>query len=83
MNRGESINVAQPDGWTPIMHAIAQNKEETVILLLKSGANLTAMASINENTAPVSVLEIAKHYGNPNIIHVIETAANKSLKDAP
>lgn len=83
MNRGESINVAQPDGWTPIMHAIAQNKEDTVIFLLKNEANLSAMASVNENTTPISVLEIAKHYGNPNIIHAIETAANKMLKDAP
>lgn len=83
ISRGESINTAQPDGWTPIMHAIAKNKEDTVLFLLKNGADLNAMASLDGNTTPISILEIAKHYGNPNIISAIEKAANKSFKDTP
>ena len=80
MEKGESINTTQPDGWTALMHAIAKHKLETVTFLLDSHADINAKASLDEGGPLISVLEMAQYYGDQKIINTIIEKSSTLVK---
>ena len=67
-----NLNTRNSNGFTPLMSAVIGGHLESVRVLLENGSDTTLVIDdLDSGGRPVSVLDLAKAKGNPEIVELI------------
>lgn len=82
IDQGHDVNQLGPDGWTPLMKAVAHNNESDIIdALINAGANVNAMTY--ETSPPITIASFYQRESSSTEIidRLLEAGANVNKKD--
>ena len=75
INAGANLDLKDNKGFTALLLAVLGDNTEAVRMLINAGANVNAIAKINN--VDYTVLDLAKEIGNKTIINMLVSAGAK------